>query len=264
MSRLSRLAARFATCLGLAATPAAALEILPHEAIYGLDLVEQSAEAGILRLEGRLVWRWARVCDGWEVEQRDEVTILVDRGAVITEESVYDAWESSDGRDLRFNLIRHTNGILTYQYSGIATISDDGMGTAHYRLPGPQQLQLPADTLFPVTHSLDLLRRAQAGEAAYSAWLFDVANGYGVSELRTTIGPPNPVAGSPEAYLSETASWPVEMTYYPAADGAGAPAYRVEARLHANGVMETMDIDVGDFVVRASLSKLVVLPEPEC
>ncbi len=264
MSRLTRLAAAAAAGLGLAAAPAVAVEVLPHQATYALELAEQSAGTGILRLEGQLVFKWAQVCDGWEIEQRDETTILFERGALVTVETEYDAWESPDGRDLRFNLTRQTNGVVTEQYSGIATISDDGAGTAHYRLPGPQRLRLPAGTLFPTTHSLALLARAEAGDTAFTASQFDGAMAYGVTELRAAIGPPTPAGGNPETLLSDTISWPVEMAYYPAEGSSRVPLHQLAVRLHANGVMETMDIDVGTFVIRASLRKLVALDSPIC
>ncbi len=265
-TRGDRMAFLSALSLGLWAPAAVAVEVEPHRATYVIELTDQEPGAGILALEGEQIVLWERVCDGWVIEQELDVDILYAQGTTLHFRVDYDVWESMDGQDLRFNARVTVNQMATEEYSGIATLSGNGPGTAHYRLPGPRQLPLPAGTLFPTGFSREMLRRAKEGEFQYDSLLFDGSEGSGVEEARITIGAPIPAGESTEELLAQSVSWPIEMSSYAyEADGGRGPLLdEVRSRLHANGVTEWWEAEMDGFAIRADLRKLVALDLPAC
>ena len=62
----------------------------------------------------------------------------------------------------------------------------------------------------------------------------------------------------------ERASWPVAMAFYRLDDVQGLPLYEITIHLQGNGVARRLDLDYGDFAVRARLVGFERLPAPKC
>ena len=254
-----------AALLGLAMPLAAAEaeEIVPHRAIYDLSLAQQRIGAGIGGVDGQMFFKWEDVCDAWTIEQRYQMSFVYSQGGEAAVQTSYATWESKDGQSFTFNLTRETNGVVDDEFRGAASLSGAEGGTARYRVPDNRRLDLPGGTYFPTAHSLELLRRAVAGETFFSALMFDGTEEEGLTELSAVIGQPLPADAGAEALL-QTVSWPVEMAFYGLDVAESTPIYEISVRLYDNGVIDTMDIDYGDFVIRATLRELETLAPPEC
>ncbi len=265
--RLSRLPCRLSGWAALAvmlAGPVAAAELVPHRATYTLELAQQRVGAGISGVDGKMFFVWEDVCDGWTIEQRYQMSFIYAQGGEADVDTSYATWESKDGRQFTFNLRRETNGIIDDEYRGAASLADDGTGRARYRVPDDRTMDLPAGTFFPTAHSLELLRRAVGGETFFTALMFDGTEEQGLTELSAVIGQPlaaDEVAAEP---LLATISWPVEMAFFETEVLESTPIYEISVRLFDNGIIDAMDIDYGDFVIRATLEELEALDPPDC
>ena len=263
-ARAFRSAGALATMVLLAALPANAGEIVPHRAVYGLELAQQRVGAGISGVDGRMFFQWEDVCDAWTIEQRYRMNFVYSQGGDAEVVTTYATWESKTGERFTFNLRRETNGIVDDEFRGAATLSDAEGGSARYRIPEEREVALPPGTFFPTAHSVELMRRAAAGETFFSALMFDGTEAEGLTELSAVIGRPLDGDETVEDALLDTVSWPVEMAFFDIAALESTPIYEISVRLFDNGIIDTMEMDYGDFVIRASLLDLERLPPPDC
>ncbi len=64
--------------------------------------------------------------------------------------------------------------------------------------------------------------------------------------------------------LVERRSWQVAMAYFVHQGEDSKPEFEVHFRLMDNGVSSSMDLDYGNFSVRALLDHLEIQPQPDC
>lgn len=245
-----------------AAAPAAAWTIAPHRAVYEVDLLSARNGAQVGDVEGLMAFEWADACNGWTVEQSYWIRFLYTHGDSMDITSNYATWETYDGDELAFNLRSTAAGEVDEEVRGQAQLTDGG-GSVRYRLPEPAERDLPPGTLFPTDHTLEVLTRAEAGEGFFNALLFDGTEFDELTEVTAVIGPRRDPAGDAEPLLARP-SWPVRLAFHPADSEEATPEYEMSVQLYDNGVIDSMDIDYGDFIIRASLRELEALPDDGC
>ncbi len=262
-----RIAATLAAgAVAAAIAPAAAADLVPHRAEYTLSLASTASGSGVTGAEGRMVYRLARTCDGWRVENRSALDLVLrDQGTV---QSHWSYAATRRGDRLRFHVRNKRNGRVTDARSGTARFTGKG-GTAHYTRPDEKTVSLPEGTMGPVAHTAAVLEAARRGETVFSRPVFDGADKPGAYHVNAVIG--RKIAASEAGDLEKDASplldspsWRVHLAFYPDASTDAKPAYEVGMRLHANGVGQQVTQDYGDFAVRAQLTDVKRLPEPEC
>ena len=64
--------------------------------------------------------------------------------------------------------------------------------------------------------------------------------------------------------LVDQPSWRVVMAYFDPEENGVAPDYEQELRVFANGVIDELVLDYGDFSLDAELVDLEALPAPDC
>ena len=260
----SRVAAWLSIPLALsAATPAMAWNIAPHRAVYEVDLLSVRNSSSIGDVEGLMSFRWADSCDGWTVEQSYWIRFLYSQGDDLDITSNYATWETYAGDELAFSLRSTADGEVDKEIRGQARRGDDG-GLVNYRLPETGEFGLPVGTMFPTEHTLAVLDRAEAGEAFFNALLFDGTEVSELTEVTAVIGPRRDAGDGLDDPLLARPSWPVRLAFHPVASSEATPEYEMSVQLYDNGVIDSMDIDYGDFVIRAQLRELEALPDAGC
>lgn len=249
----------------LPAASAAAWDIVPHRAIYDLDLASARSSADVTDVGGQMLFEWGDSCDGWTVEQRYRMDFLYSEGQQLNITSAYATWESKDGAEFTFNLRNTTNGQTDKEIRGSAE-QDPAGGTAAFRQPEATDIDLPPGILFPTAHTLEMLTRAEAGDVIFRAELFDGTDETRTSDVNTVIGRRIAPGADPgqNALLRDHPSWPVSMAFFDTAETAETPEYEMSVRLYDNGIIDRMLINYGDFTVRARLTQLEPLQPPDC
>ena len=104
MPRLAVFGAALAPALFSIETPAFAAEpgILPHRAVYTLQLAEARDGGSILGAKGRIEFEWAAGCDGWTVKQKTLLILADAEGNNFDSGWTLNAWEANDGLTYRF------------------------------------------------------------------------------------------------------------------------------------------------------------------
>lgn len=278
---LKRLAHRLFVAAGLGAAlllasaapsspaPAAApgkVVLEPHRAVYRLSLRSARNSSKIADVRGAMMYEQADVCDGWTVEQRFQLRFMYAEGDETEMVTNYTTWESKNGQRYRFNVRKFVNGDTDEEIRGSArTKGKGGAGEVRYVMPDADQVPLGRGALFPTAHTVALIEKAQRNERLFNRVVFDGADADGATEVNAVIGTARPAdlpVDSP--LLKNKTSWPIRMAFFPLADAQDTPEYELSMRLLSNGVIGSMQIDYGDFVVDAVLEKIEALPKAHC
>ncbi len=258
MVRLFIAALAVAFCL-----PAVAAENLAsHRALYRLTLDPQRGQ-GLAAAEGTMAFEVLDACEGWAVRQRLMLKMTARDGQETEMVSEYATFESKDGQTLRFRLRQSSQGAVSLEVAGQATLGRDGApGEARYTLPAEDIRPLPPGTLFPQAHTLAAIAAARRGDRIMALPLFDGTSPDGAQESTTTIisaAPARPVERFPA--LSPLASWRMSVAFFEAGAAAtGAPDYEVALRYWENGVADELKMDFGDFAVDGKMVEFELIP----
>jgi hypothetical protein len=260
--RLRRLCARLLVPAVLAVllhgpVAEAAPSFLPHRAVYEIDA------GGVLEFE------WSDVCDGWAVRQRTRLAMSDAQGGDFADASTLNTWESKDGLSYRFFYRRRTSQGEREDRRGGARLTGPGEGgEVVYSHPREQRESLPENTVFPSEMTLRLLELADG--VALPEWhtVFDAGGetglyGTSVTLIKALSADAQPRHGSP--LLAGLPSWRVRLAFYPLEDRESAtPEYEQDLRIFANGVVDELILNYGDFVLGATLKELEALDPPDC
>jgi hypothetical protein len=243
--------------------------LLGHRAIYDLRLGESENGSGVAVADGRMVIEFTDTCDGYSLNQRLQMRLGDgEGGATVTDFRVAN-WEATDGKRFRFAVRHIVNGEEDEVFEGSAQLGPDGSGEAHYTKPEDTVKKLPAGTLFPSMHTIQLIRAAQASKPILAGRLFDGAGEELTYDVVGAIGRsgsvmPVSLKGKGLDLLRDLQSWPVRIAFYPTGSIEELPEYEIGFRLYGNGVSSDMQLDYGDFSIDAVLSELDALPKPDC
>ncbi len=259
----------FVLLLGLLwASPALAVEIMPHRAVYEMSLARTGTGSAIVDVAGVMTFEWADSCDGWTVNQRSAMTFVYNTGEQVKLGWSLVSWEAKDGLRYRFFVRQLQDGEVKEELRGEARLDGVGAaGTARYSLPKANTVALPAGTLFPTAHTVMLLERAAAGELLVWAKVFDGSDESGLFGVNAVIGPPRAKPQGAAAPMSPLTAGPVrhvDLAFFAATGQAAEPEHEQNLDMHDNGVVEYLVLDYGDFEVIAKLSEIERLTPPGC
>ncbi|HTN12339.1 MAG TPA: DUF1849 family protein [Acetobacteraceae bacterium] len=254
--------------LGLAPRPgmaadAAPLALAAHRASYALTL--QSARGDVVAASGNMAYEVTDACDAWAVRQRLTMTVTNRNGQDIEMVSDYTTWESKDGLRLRFRLRQTTEDAVRSELSGKASLSHTGgPGVASYDMPPDTSKDLPAGTVFPMAHTELLLQAARAGKKFIALPLFDGTSADGAQNTGVAITGWDKPAPNKYKVLAALPSTRVHIGFFDRDKHALLPDYEVSMRYWANGIADDLSMDFGSFVMRGTLTSLVLPARPSC
>lgn len=258
--------ALFLVLVAFLASPLQAADLAPYRAAYILKFDGGSSGSGIVDATGAMTAEWRETCEGWAVEQRIRMELVNGDGDALVTDTGYTSWESSDGLTFRFSVRTLRNEEVAEEFGGNAKLSGRGRaGEARYTVPEKRTMKLPAGTLFPMAHSLELLHAAIAGKQHLAATVFDGATKEGVAEVSAVIGKRGIVPHSEKAEpLTTRPYWPVRLAFFDVGSKQPTPHYELGMRMFDNGVAGDQIMDFGDFRMRAVLTEIEPLPKPKC
>ncbi|MFO0998431.1 MAG: cell envelope integrity EipB family protein [Alphaproteobacteria bacterium] len=264
--KLTRAAFGGAALSVILASAGGAADLAPYRAAYTLRLDSTGSGASVVDARGAMTAEWAEGCDGWTVQQRIVLELVNANDEGLVTDTGFTSWESRDGLSYRFSLRTMRNDQLAEEYRGDAKIPGVGKaGEARYTVPENRTMALPAGTLFPMVHSAELVKAAEAGKHTLVVVVFDGATKEGMAEISAFIGgQQTPDAKEKGEALTNRSSWPVRLAFFNAGADAAEPQYELSLKMYDNGVAGDQIMDFGDFRVRAKLLRLEPLPKPKC
>jgi hypothetical protein len=244
-----------------------------HKALYNFKMKSAEAGAGLNGIQGKMYFEQDATCDAWSTEHRFTTEYKYAEQPAVTDTSHYVAFETMDGQQFSFNSERQENGEKTEQLRGFVDRKTDGAATALYSRPADLKYDLPKGYFLPTAHTMEVIRRAQAGQHFFDAVLFDGTDAEGPVAVGTFIGKKvtseelkSVTAGDKiDRDLLSGEAWHVRMAVFPLKNAfESTPSYEMEMYLHENGVVSHALVDYHTFVVEQALSALEKLPSKKC
>lgn len=261
-------------------TPAAGvadIQMVPHKAIYDFRMLGLSSGAGLSDIRGSMFYEQGDACDAWTTDHRFTSEYFYPERPSVLNASQYAAWEAKDKSLFQFNSERQENKVDSKQLRGAVELRADGTATAQFTRPPELTFELPSGYYLPTQHTIEIIRRAQAGDKIVHGVLFDGTDDEGPVEVNTFITRPATAEelaaiAARNAKIDKTLlipeAWHVRMAVFPlitpeGEDGSTA-SYEMDMVLHANGVISEAIVDYKQFQVAQRLDALEALPAPNC
>ncbi|MBK8157822.1 MAG: DUF1849 family protein [Rhodospirillaceae bacterium] len=253
--------------LALVSAPgtAALADLLPHRVVYTLALGNSGTLTGG---NGLMTFEIKDVCDGWAMDLKAELALAGEDGEIHRLGWSQVSWESKDGKRYRYFTRELADTEETSRRRGEARRDiTTGSATVVADLPDRSEFTLPPGTLFPVQHTLALIKGDADGEAYVLANLFDGSIGNEAVEVGAALGPgaldwTPPGKALPD--LKDVRSFPAALAFYMGSSAEGVPDSEQSMRLYSNGVVGSLNFSLGDIKVRAIMDELTPLKAEGC
>ncbi len=240
-----------------------------HKALYEIDLIATHSGSQVLNISGQMSYEWMPSCEAWVTDHHFKLFYEYADTPGLRVASDFSTYEAFDGHALDYSSRRRRDGELFQEIRGRAETGGTG-GMARYSLPENIKYDLPQGTVFPVAHTLELIRHAKAGDKFYNAVIFDGSDEDGPVEINSFIGKeakaPADLAGNKkiDASLLKVRAWQVRMAFFPLKDDESVSDYEMSMIFHENGIISDMTIEYTDFSVRQKLVSLEKVPAHSC
>jgi hypothetical protein len=240
-------------------------DLLPHRVVYTLDLGNSGTLSGG---SGLMTFEMKDVCDGWAMDLKAEIALVGEEGEIHRLGWSQVSWESKDGKRYRYFAREMSDGKETSRRRGEARRdTPQGAAAVIADLPKAAEFTLTAGTLFPVQHTLALIKADAAGEPYILANLFDGSIGNEAVEVGAALGPGGydwlpPGKNLPD--LRGVRSFPVALAFFISGSAEGVPDTEQGLRLYSNGVVGSLTFTLGDITVHATLDELTALKTDSC
>ncbi|MBV9656135.1 MAG: cell envelope integrity EipB family protein [Acetobacteraceae bacterium] len=254
-----RFPAALAAIILLACPAAQAADMAAHRALYQLKL--GGSRGDVTAASGTMGYEVVDSCDGWAVRQRLQMTVTNQDGQDIQMVSDYATWEAKNGLSFRFHMKQTTEGAVTSQTDGEASLNGNGgPGEAHYTAPKETTAALPPGTLFPMAHTVAILAAAKEGKKFLGLPLFDGTSENGAQDSSIAILGWHEPAPAPYKALAPLPFTRVHIAFFERGATAPTPDYEVGMKYWDNGVADDLRMDFGDFVMNGKMSEFSPTP----
>ena len=243
------------------------IQLVPNRATYDVRL-EHTSSGGTVAARGRLVIQFRDTCDGWSTAQRMIADMTDAEGAVRRTDFLITAWESKDGRSMRFDVKDATAGKIEKEKRGTAVLNPDGTATVSLLSPRRREFKLPAGTIFPSEQTLELAKAAARGQGSLRRLVFQGGDEGDFYVSTAVIGHEAPAAATSAeraidkaGLLRNVKAWTMLVSYFADKRTADLPDYEVASRLYANVIIGSMSLIYSRYTILAKLTRLEpVLP----
>jgi EipB-like len=261
------------TILGLSlAGQAAADPLVPfasHRAAYTISLVKGDGAQAPVAATGMIAYEFrGSACDGYASDFRQVTELQRNEGDPMASDTRAIMFEDAQAKKMRFKIDSTVAETSQPTIDGSATHGDGGDLSVDLKAPKQETLHLGKDVLFPTQHLFHVIEAAKEGEGTLAARVYDGSDtGEKIFDTLTVIGKQ---ASSLSADLAKAEAlksvrrWPVTISYFDTAKKDGAPDYILSFDLYENGVLGSLKLDYGQFVLVAQLSKFELLQSEPC
>ncbi|MFP4314206.1 MAG: EipB family protein [Alphaproteobacteria bacterium] len=249
--------------------PAIQMGLVPHKALYGIELASKKSGSQIVNINGQMFYDWSSGCEGWNSNHRFNLLYEYADTPPMKITSDFSTYETFDGENLNFTSQRKRNGELFEELRGIAHMSEE-VQKAIYSMPEGLEFDLPPGTLFPMRHTMDVVEKLKSGQKFFKATIFDGSDEDGPLEINAFIGKRAEISEAVmqneniDGALLENNAWNVQLAFFPMTSETAAADYEMKLTFHENGVISQMFVDYGDFSVSQNLIALEAVPQNGC
>ncbi len=227
---------------------------VPHKALYDIKLSSKKSGAKVSNITGKMLYEWQPSCDAWIANHRFDMVYEYAELPAVRIKSDYSTYESFDGKSFNFSSQRKRGDIVLEELRGSA--NNQG---ADFTIPEGIEFKFPEKTLFPMAHTLDVLKKIQSGTKFYNATIFDGSDTDGPFNINSFVGkkaiftPPQEYSKNIDQALIEKQGWNLRLAFFPQETSEVTADYEMSLIFHENGVISDMKIEYSDFAVTQKL-----------
>jgi len=241
--------------------------LLSYRAVYDVRLVDAKPGANVAAASGQIAYGVKKTCDGWLVNQSGTMYLQTSEGDVIPQTLNFSSWEADDASQYRFTVMGD-QGDDDVILGGAKMTKTRDSGEAQFVRPEAVTFSLPAGTMFPIEHTKHILAQAARGISQFENSVFEGTDIEGAKLLVTFV---SAISTRSQALSDQFKSqalkrpgWNFRLAYFEPTSQTGEPMYEIEADYLDNGIPVRWMLDYGDFTVEMAMSKMEVLPKPDC
>lgn len=246
---------------------AAAVQLVPHRAIYELSARPGNGFGSSGAVRGLLTYEISDGCDGWSVNQKAGIDLSPPEGDSVRFEWSQATWEAKDATAYRYVIKEgQAGGEATQRRGELRYDKPGGEGTLTTELPGRSESRVPS-ALLPVQHTKSLIEHADAGDPIFYASIFDATVDEKPVEISASIGPASAgwsTRGGKFAPLENVKSRHVDFAFFVADLPDGTPDFEQSIQLYDNGVIGEVNFEFAGLQVEGTLRKLEMLEPQGC
>lgn len=244
----------------------------PHRALYDITLRSATNSSGIADIHGQMFYDLQETCDSWSTTHR--FILMYDyidnpSSQVVSE---FTTVESKDGSKFEYRARRVRDGEPQEEVAGSATKNNGKAFKAKYTYPEKLDMELPADTLFPTQHTMNVIRNALAGKKFIRGTVFDGSDTDGAYQVSGLVLKP---ISEPERKriwprgvdtdLARRPGWRTQVAIFPMVNKQESSSeYEMDMNLLENGIVTDMNIKYADFAITQTLKALSAHDRPQC
>jgi hypothetical protein len=261
--------------IGIGQSAIAAIELIPHRAVYGMTLHSAQRGSGISGARGNMIYGFSNGCEGWSSETNVKLQLLYAEGDQVSTEWAFASWEAKDGKSYQFRTRQARNGTTIENLKGLVKRSaPNAAAEAKFSEPEGEVIKLPKNTLFPTRHLIALLESGAQGRKFFSSKVFDGAsleNPYEINAVQVKRSPFTEAkkADATEKLISDSGlaaetSKHYRLAFFAMRSKTGEPQFELGVDYRSDGIARFIRQDFGDFVIDLVLEKIEVLDKPSC
>lgn len=243
--------------------------LMPHRAVYDLELAGSSERSGIESMIGRMVYEFnGSPCAGYTVGFRFVTQLDTGQSTRLTDQQTT-TYENLERGTFRFLTKSYVNQKLDLKVRGSARADSDGTAV-NLQDPKKDDLNL-VSAQFPTAQMISLIEKAKQGERFFQSRLFDGSDeGRKVMLTTSVVGRPSVSEEGPAELqvtgdIGKLPTWPVTIAYFDETENNdGTPVYRISFKLYENGITRDLTMDYGDFALKGTLANLEVFDRETC
>jgi envelope integrity protein B len=268
-------AAAFALSIAcLAASPARAIDLASHRAIYELTLAQARGNSSMVSARGRILYDFAgNACEGYKLDFRQVSELDNGEGKVTLSDLRTDTWEDSQAKKYQFKSENYLNDQKLDSVDGQAERQPDEVAVTLSK-PQSKKLDLDKAIVFPTEHVRRIIEAARAGKSILEFPVYDGSEtGEKIYNTLTVIGRPMAPgekaptdAAAGQQALAGLVRWPVSVSYFDKSSKPGEqmPVYAISFELYENGISRALLLDYNDFAISGELKSLEIRESKPC
>lgn len=246
-----------------------AIPFVSHRAAYMISLAKSDGPQAPVSASGMIAYEFrGTACEGYASDFRQVTELQRNEGDPMDSDTRAITFEDGQSKKMRFKIDSTVAEAPQPTIDGSATRSESGELSVDLKQPKEETVKLGKDILFPTQHLFHVIDAAKKGVGSMEARVYDGSDtGEKIFDTLTVIGKeattPSPDADQAAA-LKSVRRWPVTISYFDEAKKDAAPDYVLSFDLYENGVLGSLKLDYGQFVLDAKLTKFELLPEEPC
>ena len=247
--------------------------LAPHKALYDINLAATRSGSQIVNISGKMFFEWKPTCDSWVTDHKFSLFYEYADSPSMMITSDFSTLENFDGEAFNFSARRSRNGDLYQEIRGLALTQGQKAGEAGYTMPAGLEFDLDPGTLFPMAHSVALIKAAKQGHKFHHSHVFDGSDDEGPVEISSFVGEKIEGGITQVVYqenpkidveLISAPAWKVRMAVFPTLSDEAISDYEMDMIFHDNGVISDMLVEYDDFSVTQKLVALEKVEKPAC